>query len=128
MELQFQKTYQRKNAFAVGYAGRLLALGYLQQVHNEWRFFVESPAVLTASELMQIGNKLVAWNTPVKQEKQFTAPLEGYYKCSACGEQHPIDDDKSYEEQAACLNDDCFGQRFCIKWDGWKKPPIHIPV
>ena len=55
-----------------------------------------------------------------KQHVPFYAPAVGTYKCMACGMVHKIDNTKTYEQQSACSDDNCDGQRMCNKWPNWK--------
>jgi len=51
-------------------------------------------------------------------------PPNNTLKCSICGTEQVFPDNVAYEELAACPDDDCLGQCFCNKWDGWESEEV----
>ncbi len=52
-------------------------------------------------------------------KSKYSAPVSGTYRCSKCGAIVEVDPDKTYEDQAACPEEECLGQVFCNEWNGW---------
>ena len=56
----------------------------------------------------------------LKSKPKYNKPPDKTLQCCKCGTQHDFPDGVEYEDIAACTDDDCIGQCFCNKWDGWE--------
>lgn len=50
----------------------------------------------------------------------FDAPDAGFLRCYECGTTVPFREAIPYEQQAACPQENCLGQLFCIRWPRWR--------
>lgn len=64
------------------------------------------------------------FNSPKVKKQTYNKPPNNTLQCCKCGKQHAFPDGVDYEELSACADDDCIGQCFCNKWDGWEDSKI----